>query len=256
MTKERPPRSLFRLFRRTVTDPHVKPFHDEQALWLAYDRALTNTRETIDSLGKMMASLSKQRAAVDAVMDRAGSADGRLIELAKLQGREAQTLDRLGLVALNAGLEAARLGEVEGRALGLVGEEVRAQVEHGQDSAREQSTRFDELRVELNDLQGQLGRVRDGATDALSGAAAATASASATERTLAEVRERVKKATGSDPETMRAIGEAAEHARALVGALGTLSGVVPKQLLVASLRPVLEPLIRLLFDDDESASEA
>jgi hypothetical protein len=126
MTKERPPRSLFRLFRRTVTDPHVKPFHDEQALWLAYDRALTNTRETIDSLGKMMASLSKQRAAVDAVMDRAGSADGRLIELAKLQGREAQTLDRLGLVALNAGLEAARLGEVEGRALGLVGEEVRA----------------------------------------------------------------------------------------------------------------------------------
>ena len=58
--------------------------------------------------------------------------------------------------------------------------------------------------------------------------------------------ERVKKATGSDPEAVRAIAEASERARALVASLAALSGKVPRALLLSALRPALEPLARLL----------
>jgi hypothetical protein len=65
--------------------------------------------------------------------------------------------------------------------------------------------------------------------------------------------ERVKKTTGSDPEAVRALAEASERARALVTALASLSGKVPRALLVGALRPVLEPVARLLVEEDEGA---
>jgi len=67
---------------------------------------------------------------------------------------------------------------------------------------------------------------------------------------LSDIGERVKRTTGSDPEAVRAIAEASERARALVGSLSVLSGKVPRALLASALRPALEPLVRLLGDED------
>ena len=67
---------------------------------------------------------------------------------------------------------------------------------------------------------------------------------------MSDLGERLRRATGSDPETARAVAQATEHARALVTALGTLSGRVPRALLTNALRPVLEPLVRSLFEED------
>jgi hypothetical protein len=64
-----------------------------------------------------------------------------------------------------------------------------------------------------------------------------------------DIGERVKKTTGSDPETVRAISEASERARALVTSMSTLSGKVPRALLAAAMRPALEPLARLLAEE-------
>jgi hypothetical protein len=66
----------------------------------------------------------------------------------------------------------------------------------------------------------------------------------------------MRKTTGSDPETARAVAEATEHARALVSALGALSGKVPRGIVVGALRPMLDPLARLLEGDDAGAAEA
>ena len=76
--------------------------------------------------------------------------------------------------------------------------------------------------------------------------ARAAGAASDAEAALVDIGERVKKATGSDPETVRAIAEASERARALVTSLSALSGKVPRTLLVGALGPVLAPLARLL----------
>jgi hypothetical protein len=70
-----------------------------------------------------------------------------------------------------------------------------------------------------------------------------------------DIGERVKKATGSDPETVRAVAEASERARALVASLSALSGKVPRALLVGALGPVLAPLSRLLGDEEPEEDE-
>ena len=64
--------------------------------------------------------------------------------------------------------------------------------------------------------------------------ARAAGAASDAEAALVDIGERVKKATGSDPETVRAIAEASERARALVTSLSALSGKVPRGLLAGA----------------------
>jgi hypothetical protein len=68
------------------------------------------------------------------------------------------------------------------------------------------------------------------------------------ERTLVELGARLREATGSDPETMRLIAEAGEHARILVNALTGLRGKAPRQLLLAALWPLLDPLAGVLVE--------
>ena len=86
-------------------------------------------------------------------------------------------------------------------------------------------------------------------------AARAAGAASDAESALLDMGERVKKTTGSDPEAVRALAEAAEHARLLMASLGAVSNKVPRALLVGALRPVLEPLARLLADEGEREAE-
>ena len=74
---------------------------------------------------------------MDAVADRTRALSSRAAELQAGFARVLDAFERLGLVALNAGLEGARLGEAEGRQLGLVSDEVRAQSSRGGDAARE-----------------------------------------------------------------------------------------------------------------------
>jgi hypothetical protein len=49
---------------------------------------------------------------------------------------------------------------------------------------------------------------------------------------------------------VKAIAETADNARALVASLGALSGKVPRNLLLSALRPALDPLARLLADEE------
>jgi hypothetical protein len=55
---------------------------------------------------------------------------------------------------------------------------------------------------------------------------------------------------------MRRVAEAAEHAKALVTALSRLSGKVPRQLLLSALKPLLDPLARILVDAGEDEEGA
>jgi hypothetical protein len=72
---------------------------------------------------------------------------------------------------------------------------------------------------------------------------------------LVEMSDGLRRTTERDPETVMAVAEAAEHARALVSALGSLSGRVPRALLVSALRPMLEPLAGVLAEDEAAGDE-
>jgi methyl-accepting chemotaxis protein len=171
-------------------------------------------------------------------------------------GRVADTFERLALVALNAGLEGARLGEADGRPIGLVGDEVRGHAARGSEAARELLAGLGQLASDLGQLDTHVAQAQSVVSEVTQDSARALGAASDAESALIDIGERVKKATGSDPETVRAIAEASERARAFVASLVNLSSKVPRQLLAATMRPALEPLARLLAEDDpEDPSE-
>ncbi len=245
-------RRLFRLLRRTAktaTSDTGRSAVDENALWSAHDRALGGVRGTAEAAQQIATNLAKQRAAVDAIADKSRAASARAQELAASFKKVIELFERLGLVALNAGLEGARLGETLGRSLTLLGDDLRDHAMRGGDGTREVATALDEMSAELGQLNTHVDRAREAWGAATQDAARAAGGASESERALIEMGERMKKATGSDPETVRAIAEATEHARSLVTALGTLSGKVPRGLVVGALRPMLEPLARLLDEE-------
>jgi hypothetical protein len=107
-------------------------------------------------------------------------------------------------------------------------------------------------------LEGQVSQAQTVVAEVTQDSARAAGAASDAEAALVDIGDRVKKATGSDPETVRAIADASERARALVTSLSALSGKVPRTLLVGMLAPALAPLARLLSDEepDEDAEGA
>ena len=211
-------------------------------------------REGAESTQRIASSVAKQRGSVDGLADRSRAAAARAQEMSTAFTRVVDSFDRLGLVALNAGLEGARLGETVGRSLLLVSDEVRAQTSRGGDSARELATTLSEIGGELGQMNAQLDHVRELSSDVAHEAARASAAGAEADRLLVEMSEGLRRTTDRDPETVMAIAEAGEHARALVASLGSLSGKVPRALLLSALRPVLEPLARVLAEEEASES--
>ena len=250
-------RRLFRLLRRGARGGPTaagRSAVEESALWAAHQRAATAVRDAGESAQRIASHVAKQRGTVDALADRARAVSARAQDLSTSFARIVDSFARLELVALNAGLEGARMGEGAAHALGLVSDEIRAQATRGSEASRELSTTLAEIGSELLQVNASLDRTREAAAEVAQEAARVGGASADAERALVDISERFRKATGSDPETARAIAEAAEHARALVAALGALSGKVPQALVVSALRPVLEPLSRMLDGDDDERS--
>jgi methyl-accepting chemotaxis protein len=253
MSAEPPKQRLLRLLRRNSKGARgsgERSTAHDSALWSAHERALVRARDAGAAAQRIASTAARQRAAIDAVADRTHALSSRAAELHAGFARMLDTFERLGLVALNAGLEGARLGETEGRQLGLVSDEVRAQSSRGGDAARELGAGIAQLTAELAQLESHVAQAQVVVAEVTQDSARAAGAASDAESALLDMGERVKKATGSDPEAVRAIAEASERARALVASLAALSGKVPRTLLVGALRPALEPLARLLADDE------
>jgi methyl-accepting chemotaxis protein len=253
---EKPKRRLFRLLRRgarAATDAAGRTAVEESALWASHGRASSSVRESGEAAQRIASHVAKQRGMVDALADRARGASGRSSELGAGFSRLKETFARLELVALNAGLEGARLGEGPGHALALVSDEVRAQANRGTEACRELGLALGEIGSELLQVHANLDRAREASAEVAQEAARVSGAAADAERALAEMSDRLKQTTGSDPETAGAVAEANEHARALVKTLTGLTGKVPQSVLVAALRPALEPLQRLLDGEDEDA---
>jgi methyl-accepting chemotaxis protein len=255
MAAEPPKQRLFRLLRRATKGGRgagERTTADESALWSAHERAIVRARDAGAAAQRIAASAARQRASIDGVADRARALSSRASEVQGGFSRVVDAFERLALVALNAGLEGARLGEAEGRQLGLVSDEVRTHSTRGGDHAREVALVLTHIATELAQLESQVAAAQSVVAEVTQDSARAAGAATDAESALVDMAERVKKATGSDPEAVRAIAEASDRARALVTSLTALSGKVPRALLAAALVPALAPLARLLSDEDDA----
>jgi len=253
-------RRLFRILRRNVKDPRGAADPKSKAateVWAAHERVAAALRESGESVQRMSSTLAKQRGAVDAMSDRVRSVATRSGDLSQSFAKAIDGFERLGLVALNAGLEAARLGEEQGRGLTLVGEEVRGLSARGADGLRELSAALAEISSELQQVTQGVDRAREASAEVSQEAARAGGLLADGERAASDMSDRLRNATGTDPETARAVAEVEQHARALVGALARLTGKVPRALVMTTLRPVLEPLFGMFESDaDEEPEES
>ena len=244
---------MFRLFRRerASSDGGETGVAEESALWTTHQRAAQAVKESGEGAQRLAAHVAKQRSIVDGLADRARGASSRTNDLSASFARLQEGFARLELVALNAGLEGARFGEGPGQALGLVAEEVKSQSTRGSQACRDLASALGEVASDLGHVHTSLDRIREGSAEAAQETARLGASSADAERALAEMAERLKSNTGTDPETARALADATEHARSLIASLAIVTAKAPRAMVVAALAPILEPLFRLLRDADE-----
>jgi len=250
-------RRLANLLRRGANEKQeTPPSMTDGAAWSLHGTALRRSREAAEAAQAIAAHSAKQRSAADVLHDRVHIAATRAQELAAGFGRVTDAFERLGLVALNAGLEGARLGETQGRSLLLVSDDVRSHVARGSESARELTATLGDVAADVNKLQSYVDQVRQGAQDASQEAARVAAAASDAERALVELESRIQHATGTDAQTAKLVADASEHAKALVSALGALGSTAPPRLVRNALRPALAPLLRMLAEPSAPFGDA
>jgi methyl-accepting chemotaxis protein len=229
--------------RRAPSKAPVEPsWTDTQDLWRSHGQLVAQARSAAEATQRVASAVSRQRGALDAATDRTRVVAGRGQELTSAVARTQDIFERLSLVALNAGLEGARLGEGPGRALLLVAEEVRGHAQRGAEAARELGASVEELGAEWLHVSSQLAAAREHSEGIAQEAARASGCCAEVERGAVELEQRLELATQRDPETMRAVGSMVEHVRALGSALAALDGRVPEDVLSAVLRPLAEPI--------------
>jgi methyl-accepting chemotaxis protein len=245
-------------FRRSAGSAvHPEPLPatslEDAALFSAHERAVRSV-EASDSLAdNVEVALARQRSSIEDVAERVDLVATRSDGLGAVASRVAETFDRLGVIALNAGLEGARVAEPQGRALLLLAEEIRVNLSRGIEAARDLATLVDEISTETSQVRMQIERARADAAEAGQEAAKLRAVSHQASKALGDLDQHLRRATGIDPEIARAVALASEHARGLITALSALSAAAPAAPVLSALRPAVSPLVRLLreiWDED------
>ncbi|HYP88671.1 MAG TPA: hypothetical protein VEQ59_10965 [Polyangiaceae bacterium] len=147
-----------------------------------------------------------------------------------LRGRELRssvqelrdTLERGRLSTLNAALEGARLGEVAGKALLAMTDEVRSALGHGADVLDDHAARVGELERERERLLLALGPLADAARALASEAARAADRSRSQQGALAELALELRQGLGVDPELGGLVARASREAADLLDTLAAL----------------------------------
>jgi methyl-accepting chemotaxis protein len=225
------------------------------SLWRAFETIQTQVRSVHEGSGALVPKLVRQASLSEGAIDRVRAGRTRSRELREGISRVSQVLERIEIVALNASLEAARLGDSRGLPLTLIADEVKGHVLRGLAGVEDLATAVDETERELGRCETQIELASTVAGEAGQQAARIQDGARIAFDAVEDFATKLRVATGSDAETSEALAAAVDHARSLADALSKLAGRVPRALLVAALRPVLEPLFGLVDDDarDEGA---
>lgn len=219
---------------------------DDAQLFEQHEALVQSSGRTMSLLGGAGAKATQQRSALDGVRQHLHRTTERLRELKSSAAPIRDALERIKLIAFNAGLEGARLGEPAGTPLLLVAEEVRALVERALEATDVYGVQIAHLESErddaLTDLEQAQGHAQDIANELLSAQAAGRQLSD----DVSELGRRVERATGTDPELAKHIAAAARHAEGLLSALSQLTSKSPAGTALEPLVPAIAELKRVL----------
>jgi methyl-accepting chemotaxis protein len=225
---------------------------DEGVLLSCQERAARAAETSMSTCQAAGATAAQQRTSLDGAMDHARLLLSRSRDIKSAAERVRDSLDRAKLIALNAGLEGARLGENIGRPLVSVADEMRAVIGRGLDALAEHLSvleQVDRERERLRDYVEQARQLSSQLADELLRAQAAQRESG---EALAACADYLQQATGTDAQTARAVSQARELVQGLSGVLGQLSSESQRGLLLRALGPSLEPLLAVLRELDRA----
>jgi uncharacterized membrane protein len=225
--------------------PERRAALDDAALFDAHERA---TKALVDSerlSERLAATTARHRPVLEGTREKAAElashTKGIRSELAALSA----LLEKLAVVALNAGLEGARSSDALGRSLTMLSEELRGPVGRGAELVRALDEKVAVTAAVTEDLTARLdGATRD-AQEIVQESTQLRAIVHGGAGALADLEHGLRRATGLDPEVAKLVGQAGDHAKGLVAALTGLDGRGAAEA-TRALAPSLAPVLRLL----------
>jgi methyl-accepting chemotaxis protein len=193
--------------------------------------------------------LQQCRTALETCADQARRLEARLRETRATAVQASEMLERIKLVALNTGLEGARLGEPAGKALVAVAEEVRTLSSRSLDVLTTHLRMMDEAELEQQKLVQSAELVQSHAMD-LAGVLRQTLERQGDAlAALATLEQSIERASGLDAGTAAELQSIAQHGQGLIAALESLSVARRRRVVKNLLLPTLEPLLRSLLSE-------
>lgn len=184
--------------------------------------ALKASADAAHASGQAGAQAGRQATEIEGLLENG--------ERLALRGRELRdsvqelrdSLERSRLSTLNAALEGARLGEVAGKVLIAMTDDVRSALEHGMDVLDEHATRVAELDRERERLLLGLGPLAGAARTVAAEASRSAERVRAQHSALSELALELRRRLGVDPELGGLVARAAREAAELLDTLAAL----------------------------------
>jgi ferritin-like metal-binding protein YciE len=208
-----------------------------------------------DASQVLFASLSEQRSSVSDLTDWACRIESHVQETRANVETLGSALDRIKLVALNMGLEGARLGDLAGKLLVNVSDELRQLSARSLEILMEQVSSIERLEAERRRLMPAIERIRT-QTETLSELC------DNTERLKTEnlqgierFTNELERVTGLDAAAREQIARITEQAKSLVSSLGSLEKPSLRRLMREALLSELAPILRLLSTENVTTTD-
>ncbi|MCU0691884.1 MAG: methyl-accepting chemotaxis protein [Polyangiaceae bacterium] len=220
----------------------------ETKLWSSQQGATEGATRVTEAAAHIFSLTVRQKATLDAIEENALATQARARDIGDSIDRVSLMLEQLRLIALNVGLEGARLTEPAGRALATVADEVRLQGERGQEAIHDLRAAVDESQPAVRHLLERVGLLRAAHAECAAQLERIQASAQQVTDQVNEIGSCARKLSNTDPETARALAQAADHAQGLFGALSAVGAEARRDIVRSALGPTLQPLLRILSE--------
>lgn len=198
------------------------PAEDRQRLAASLAAVTQACSEAGQATGSAQAQAGRQSADIEALLEGGERLALRGRDLRSSVQELRDTLERARLSTLNAALSGARLGEVAGKALLAMTEEVRSALGRSTDVLDEHATRVAELERERERLLLALGPLADAARAVASEVTRAAERNRTQQSALAELGSELRQQLGVDPELGGLLARATREATDLLDTLSAL----------------------------------
>jgi methyl-accepting chemotaxis protein len=209
--------------------------------------ALDALRRELDESGRMLeaasSAVAREQGQLEAVTDAARALPGRGRDVRSSLGLIHESLERAKLGALNAGLEAARVGEPLGRLVMQLAGDQRDLVTRALDSLEAHAALVTEAEEERERWLGSVANAREAGASAVEQLVNLSRRHAETKAALDHLEQGLGPVLGTDPRTARLLIGLSEQAQRLAATIGELSADArTAERLDRALSPILQAL--------------